>query len=83
MWLLITKEANALSMSGFTSSFTTCKMSNLDKIGSVKSTLSWKEIYESYLPFTGFAAAITVHLACKFATIPALEIDIDYYSMAS
>jgi len=31
----------------------------------------------------GLAAAITAHLAYKVATIPALLIDIDYYSIAS
>ena len=79
----MTKQAKASSISGFTSSLTTCKISNLDNIGSVRSTLSWNEIYESYLPLTGLAAAITVHLAYKLATIPAFEIEIDCYSMAS
>ena len=58
-------------------------MSNLDKIGSVKSTLSWKAIYESYLPPIGFAAAITLHLAYSVVTIPAFEIEILYCSIAS
>jgi hypothetical protein len=31
----------------------------------------------------GFAAAITEHRALRLVTIPALEIEIDYYSMAS
>jgi len=31
---------------------------------------------ESYLPFTGFAAATILHLAYKVVTIPALDIDI-------
>mgnify|MGYP001807879495 CR=1 FL=1 len=58
-------------------------MSNLLNIGSVRSTLSWNDCYESYLPPTGFAAAITLHLACSVVTIPALEIEMLYYSMAS
>jgi hypothetical protein len=32
---------------------------------------------------TGFAAAITLHLAFKFATIPAFEIEMLYCSIAS
>jgi len=41
----------------------TDKISNLDKIGSVSSTLSLKFLLGSYLPNTGFAAAITEHHA--------------------
>jgi hypothetical protein len=52
-------------------------------MGSVKSTLSAKDNYELYFPLIGLAAAITAHLACKLATIPALEIEIVYYSIAS
>lgn len=59
----MTKVPKASSDSRYTSSFTTHNMSNLDKIGSVRSTLSWNESWESYFPLTGFAAAITLHLA--------------------
>ena len=64
-------------------SFTTHNRSNLDKIGSVNSTLSAKFLVLSYLPFYGFAAAITLHLACKDVTIPAFEIEILCCSIAS
>jgi len=80
-------------MSELISSFTTAKISNLDNIGSVNSTFSLKFFWASYLPLTGFAAAITLHLAfsnyksqkntCKEVTIPALEIDILCCSIAS
>lgn len=41
------------------------------------------ESQSSYVPLIGLAAAITAHLAFKDATIPAFEIDILYYSIAS
>lgn len=63
MWLFMTKQASALSVVSLTSSQITDKMSNLDKIGSVSSTLSLKFHVGSYLPYTGFAAAITEHQA--------------------
>lgn len=63
MWLFMTKQASALSVVSLTSSQITDKMSNLDKIGSVSSTLSLKFQVGSYLPYTGFAAAITEHQA--------------------
>ena len=50
MWLLITKHARALSVVSFTSSLITDKISNLDKIGSVSSTLSLKFLVGSYHP---------------------------------
>ncbi len=62
---------------------TTQSISNLESIGSVKSTLSIKFNEELYFPEIGLAAAITEHLAYKLATIPALEIEILYCSMAS
>jgi len=42
-----------------------------------------KDAYELYRPLTGLAAAIIAHLACKVATIPAFDIEIYYYSIAS
>ena len=59
----MTKVASALSLNWSTSSQMTDRISNLDKIGSVSSTLSLKFHEGSYLPNTGFAAAITEHLA--------------------
>jgi len=79
----MTKVPKASSDSRYTSSFTTHNISNLDKIGSVRSTLSWNESWESYFPLTGFAAAITLHLAYRVATIPAFDIEMLYYSIAS
>lgn len=79
----MTKEDNARSLSSSTSSFTTHKISNLDKMGSLRSTLSGKASYELYLPLLGLAAAITEHLACRLATIPAFDIEMLCYSMAS
>ena len=80
---LMTNVANASSYSSLTSSFTTDRISNLDKMGSVRSTLSVKLRAVLYVPLIGFAAAITEHLAYKDVTIPAFEIEIDCYSMAS
>lgn len=59
----ITKVAKFLSTSKFTSSLITTKISNRDRIGSVKSTFYIKFLVESYLPPTGLAAAITAHFA--------------------
>ena len=64
-------------------SFTTQRMSKRDKMGSVSSTLSEKVRDESYLPPTGFAAAMTEHRACSEVTMPALEIEMDCCSIAS
>jgi len=79
----MTKQARALSTPSLTSSQMTERISNLDKIGSVSSTLSLKFLEGSYLPNTGFAAAITEHLAWRDVTIPAFEILILCYSIAS
>lgn len=54
----------------------THKTSNLDKMGSVKSTFYVKDKLVLYLPWTGLAAAITEHLALSVVTIPAFEIEI-------
>lgn len=83
MWLFITNDAKFKSSLSSTSSFTTQRISNLDKIGSVNSTFSLKLSWELYLPYIGLATAITAHLAFKLATIPAFEILMDYCSMAS
>lgn len=48
-----------------------------------KSTFSLKLNLSSYVPLKGFAAAITEHLAFNVATIPAFDILILYYSIAS
>ena len=61
----------------------TFSISNLDKIGSERSTFSLKDICELYLPCKGLAAAITEHLARSVVTMPALEIEIDCCYMAS
>jgi hypothetical protein len=58
-------------------------MSNLDKIGSLNSTLSLKDLSGLYVPWIGLAAAITEHLARNDVTIPALEIEIDCCYIAS
>ena len=58
-------------------SLTTQRISKRDKMGSVSSTLSENVREESYLPPTGFAAAMTEHLACSDVTIPALEMEMD------
>lgn len=78
-----TNVASASSSASVFSSLIVVSKSNLDRIGSVKSTLSLKFLFDWYTPPIGFAAAITEHLACNDVTIPALEIDIDYYSIAS
>jgi len=57
--------------------------SNLERIRAVRSTLSLKFNVGLYTPLIGFAAAITLHLACKLVIIPAFEIEIDYCSIAS
>lgn len=79
----MTNAARAKSLSSSTSSFTTQRISNLERIGSLRSTLSGNASYELYLPLLGLAAAITAQRAYKFATIPALEIEILCYSIAS
>lgn len=38
---------------------------------------------DTYLPLTGFADAITLHLACSWATMPAFEMEMVCCSMAS
>jgi hypothetical protein len=58
-------------------------ISNLERIGSVRSTLSTNDKLGLYVPLIGFAAAMTLHLAYKLVTIPAFDILIDYCSMAS
>jgi hypothetical protein len=63
MWELITKVDRALSLKASTSSLMTDSISNLERIGSVSSTLSLKLLEGSYRPYTGFAAAMTEHLA--------------------
>ena len=57
--------------------------SNRDRIGSGKLTLSANVRDTSYLPPSGFAAAITAQRACSWVTIPALEMEIVCCSMAS
>jgi hypothetical protein len=52
-------------------------------MGSVRSTLSLKLRLVLYVPLIGFAAAITEQRAYRLVIIPAFEIEIDYYSMAS
>jgi hypothetical protein len=80
---LITKVARASSLDSSTSSLTTARRSNLERIGSVRSTLSLKFKVMLYVPLMGFAAAMTLHLACRLVMIPALEMEIVYCSMAS
>ena len=80
---LMTNVARALSLKGSTSSLITDRISNLERIGSVSSTLSLKFLDGSYLPYTGFAAAMTEHQAYNDVTIPALEILMLCYSIAS
>ena len=80
---LITNVARASSYSSFTSSLITDRISNLERIGSVRSTLSVKLSAVLYVPLMGLAAAITEHLAYRDVTIPAFEIEIDYCSIAS
>ena len=80
---LITKVARASSCSSLTSSLMTERISNLERIGSVKSTLSMKLSALLYVPLIGLAAAMTAHLAYKVVTIPAFEIEIDCCSVAS
>ena len=57
--------------------------SNLDIIGADILTLNLSDLDLSYLPNIGFAAAKMDVLAFKVAWIPALAIDIVYYSIAS
>ena len=52
-------------------------------MGSVRSTLSLKLRLVLYVPLIGFAAAITEQRAYRLVIIPAFEIEIDYYSIAS
>lgn len=61
----------------------TVRISNLERIGSVRSTLSLKLKALLQFPLIGLAAAITLHLAQSEVTIPALDIEMDYYSIAS
>lgn len=86
-WFFIWEfKMNSDNLSSWTTSnvsLRTHKISNLDKIGSDNSTLSLNDILSSYLPFYGFAAAITEHLAFNVATIEAFDIEILYYSIAS
>jgi len=49
-------------------------------IGALMSKLNFKDLLLSYLPYNGFAAANTDVLAFKVAYIPALAIEIVYYS---
>jgi len=77
------KLASLWSLMTLNSSFRTNKISNLDKIGSDNSTFSLKLSLSSYVPFTGFAAAITEQRALREATIPAFDIEMLYCSMAS
>jgi hypothetical protein len=58
-------------------------VSNLDKIELWKSICSAACLRSSYLPKTGFAAAKTEVLEFKIVVIPALAMDIVYYSIAS
>merc|ERR1712096_555120 len=76
MWEATTNLARCSSATGSTVSLTTQRMSNLDRIGSVKSTFSEKAMLGSYLPPIGLAAAMTAHLAWREVTIPALEMEI-------
>ena len=80
---LITKVASVSSITSSDSSLITVSRSKRDKIGSVRSTLSLKFKAGLYTPPIGFAAAITEQRAYKDVTIPALEIEIDYCSIAS
>lgn len=82
-WELITKVARFLSIYSLTSSLMTQRTSNLDRMGSVRSTFYLNDKLVLYLPWTGFAAAITEHLALSVVTIPALDIEIVCCSMAS
>jgi len=52
-------------------------------IGGEMSTLNLKDLALSYLPCLGLAAARIDDLAFKVAWIPALAIEIVYYSIAS
>lgn len=52
-----------LTWTGSTVSRTTQSTSNLERMGSVRSTLSAKVMEGSYRPPMGFAAAITAHRA--------------------
>ncbi len=65
-----------LSISTLGTSRITFTISNRDKIGSERFTLSAKLRELLYLPWRGLAAAITLHLALSWATIPALEMEI-------
>lgn len=58
-------------------------MSKRDIIGAEILTLNLNDLVLSYLPKTGFAAANIDALAFRVACIPALAIDIVYYSIAS
>lgn len=49
----------------------------------MSSTFSAKVLDESYRPMTGFAAAMTEHLALSVVMMPAFEMEIDCCSIAS
>ena len=57
--------------------------SNLDKIEDWNSIYSAACFKSSYLPKTGFAAANTLVLLFKMVVMPALAIEMVYYSIAS
>ena len=76
MWEFITKVLKSWSIYSFASSLITHNMSKRESIGSERSTFCLNDSWELYLPWIGFAAAITEHLALKEVTIPALEIEI-------
>jgi len=78
-----TKVARASSTYSDGSSLITVRISNLERMGSVSSTLSLKFMFYLYTPPMGFAAAITEQRACREVTIPAFEIEIDCCSIAS
>mmetsp|Transcript_51737 Transcript_51737/g.172663 ORF Transcript_51737/g.172663 Transcript_51737/m.172663 type:complete len:270 (-) Transcript_51737:1239-2048(-) len=78
-----TNSARRSSSMGSTVSLTTQMQSKRERIGSVRSTFSVKESDGSYVPLSGFAAAMTAQRACSVAMMPALEMEMDCCSIAS
>lgn len=75
--------AIAISIVSLQSSVIIKNKSNLDINGGLNLILDFKFLVLSYQPIIGFIAAKIEHLAFKVAYIPALVIDIVYYSIAS
>mmetsp|Transcript_54617 Transcript_54617/g.119137 ORF Transcript_54617/g.119137 Transcript_54617/m.119137 type:complete len:232 (-) Transcript_54617:1589-2284(-) len=78
-----TNSARRSSAIGSISSLTTQTQSKRERMGSDRSTLSWKETEESYRPLTGLAAAMTAQRAGSCALMPALAMEMVCCSMAS